>query len=96
MTACRPWLAAELHIIDPEVIVLLGATASKALLGPSFRVTRQRGKLIARPPIDDETARKNAWYVATVHPSAVLRANDRDEAYAGLVADLKVAADVLG
>ena len=96
MTACRPWLAAELHIIDPEVIVLLGATASKALLGPSFRVTRQRGKLIARPPIDDETARKSAWYVATVHPSAVLRANDRDEAYAGLVADLKVAADVLG
>jgi uracil-DNA glycosylase family protein len=96
MTACRPWLAAELHIIDPEVIVLLGATAAKALLGPSFRVTRQRGQLIPRPPIDDETARQNACYVATVHPSAVLRADDRDAAYAGLVADLKVAADVLG
>jgi hypothetical protein len=66
------------------------------LLGPSFRVTRQRGKLIPRPPIDDETARQNACYVATVHPSAVLRADDRDAAYAGLVADLQVAAGVLG
>jgi DNA polymerase len=96
MTACRPWLAAELHIIDPDVIVLLGATAAKALLGPSFRVTRQRGMLIPRPPIDDETSRQNACYVATVHPSAVLRADDRDAAYAGLVSDLKVAAEVLG
>jgi DNA polymerase len=96
MMACRPWLAAELYIIDPEVIVLLGATAAKALLGPSFRVTRRRGRLIPRPPIDDETARKNACYVATVHPSAVLRADDRDSAYAGLVADLKVAAEALG
>src|SRR4051812_23940429 len=96
MTACRPWLAAELHIIDPEVIVLLGATAAKALLGPSFRVTRQRGRLIPRPPIDDETARQLACYVATVHPSSVLRADDRDAAFAGLVSDLKVAAGVLG
>jgi uracil-DNA glycosylase len=96
MTACRPWLGAELHIIDPDVIVLLGATAAKSMLGPGFRVTRQRGRLIPRPPIDDETARKNACYVATVHPSAVLRADDRDSAYAGLVADLRVAAEVLG
>jgi uracil-DNA glycosylase len=96
MAACRPWLSAELRIIDPEVIVLLGATAAKALLGPSFRVTRQRGQLIPRPPIEDETARQNACYLATVHPSAVLRADDRDAAFAGLVADLKVAADVLG
>ncbi len=96
MTACRPWLTAELHIIDPDVIVLLGATAAKALLGPSFRVTRQRGRIIPRPPIDDETARQNACYVATVHPSAVLRADDRDAAYAGLVADLKIVAEVVG
>jgi uracil-DNA glycosylase len=95
MAACRPWLAAELRIIDPEVIVLLGATAAKALLGPSFRVTRQRGQLIPRPPIDDETARQNACYVATVHPSSVLRADDRDTAYKGLVEDLRVAAEVL-
>ena len=96
MSACRPWLAAELHIIDPDVIVLLGATAAKALLGPSFRVTKERGRLIPRPPIDDETARKDACYVATVHPSSVLRADDRDAAYEGLVADLRVAAEVLG
>jgi uracil-DNA glycosylase family protein len=96
MTACRPWLAAELRIIDPEVIVVLGATAAKALLGPSFRVTRQRGQIIPRPPIDDETARNDACYIATVHPSSVLRADDRDAAYAGLVEDLKVVAGVLG
>jgi uracil-DNA glycosylase len=95
IAACRPWLSAELRIIDPEVIVLLGATAAKALLGSSFRVTRQRGQLITRPPLDDETARQNAFYVATVHPSAVLRAEDRDAAYAGLVSDLKVAAEIL-
>jgi DNA polymerase len=95
IAACRPWLSAELRIIDPEVIVLLGATAAKSLLGASFRVTRQRGQLITRPPLDDETARQNAFYVATLHPSSVLRAENRDAAYAGLVADLKVAADVL-
>lgn len=96
ITACRPWLSAELRIIDPEVIVLLGATAAKALLGPSFRVTRQRGRPIPRPPMPDEPATQNGFYVATVHPSAVLRADDRDAAYAGLVSDLKVAAEILG
>lgn len=95
VTACHPWLAAELRIIDPDVIVLLGATAAKALLGPSFRVTRQRGQLITRPPLDEETARQNAFYVATVHPSSVLRAEDRDAAYAGLVSDLRTAAQLL-
>jgi uracil-DNA glycosylase len=95
IAACRPWLAAELRIIDPEVIVLLGATAAKALLGASFRVTRQRGQPITRPPLDDETARQDAFYVATVHPSSVLRAEDRDAAHAGLVDDLKVVAGML-
>lgn len=95
VAACRPWLSAELRIIDPEVIVVLGATAAKALLGPSFRVTRQRGRLIPRPALDDEAATQDGFYVATVHPSAVLRADDRDAAYAGLVSDLQVAAEVL-
>jgi uracil-DNA glycosylase family protein len=95
VAACRPWLSAELRIIDPEVIVVLGATAAKALLGPSFRVTRQRGRLIPRPPLEDEAATQNGFYLATVHPSAVLRADDRDAAYAGLVADLRIAAEVL-
>ncbi len=95
VAACRPWLSAELRVIDPPVIVVLGATAAKALLGPGFRVTRQRGRLIPRPPLNDETATRNGFYVATVHPSAVLRADDRDTAYAGLVADLRVAAAVL-
>ncbi|MFD5317129.1 UdgX family uracil-DNA binding protein [Streptomyces sp. NPDC127098] len=89
--ACRPWLTAELRLIEPEVIVALGATAGKALLGSSFRVTRQRG---TRLPWSGEGA---DTVVATIHPSAVLRADDaeREAAYAGLVADLKVAARAL-
>src|SRR4051812_42714424 len=66
ISACKPWLTAELRIIDPEVIVVLGATAGKALLGPSFRVTKQRGQLIPRPPLDDESATQNGFYVATI------------------------------
>jgi len=96
ITACRPWLAAELAILDPEVVVALGATAGQALLGPGFRVTKQRGLLLPRPAWEGEDASRKAGYVvATVHPSAVLRADDREEAYAGLVADLKVAAGAL-
>ncbi|GAA3529535.1 UdgX family uracil-DNA binding protein [Nonomuraea rosea] len=81
--ACRPWLSAELAAVDPQVIVVLGATAARSLLGREFRVTRQRGEPV---PLGDAVA------VATVHPSAVLRAPDRDEAYAGFLADLKTAA----
>ncbi|MEV0581497.1 UdgX family uracil-DNA binding protein [Nonomuraea sp. NPDC050310] len=81
--ACRPWLDAELTVIQPSVVVLLGATAAQSLLGRSFRVTRQRGQVL---PFHDALA------VATIHPSAVLRAPDREQAYAGLLADLKVAA----
>lgn len=90
IVACRQWLDAELAAVEPEVVVCLGATAAQALLGPAFRVTRQRGEPIAaklgEPPRD-------VTVVATVHPSSVLRAPDdsRDEAYAGLVQDLKVA-----
>ncbi len=90
MSACRPWLRAELDLVRPEVVVALGATAAKALLGGSFRVTKDRGSLLTMPGTDEEQ-----YVVATVHPSAILRADDRDAAYAGLVSDLKVAARAL-
>ena len=95
--ACKPWLVAELAIVDPEVVVCLGATAAKALLGPSFRVSRQRGTLVPRLVRDpgESAAVQNGWLTATIHPSAVLRAVDRDEAFAGLVADLRIVADLL-
>lgn len=89
--ACAPWLAAELAAVEPELIVVLGATAGKALLGPSFRVTRERGAVLER-----EVHGRPERVVATVHPSSVLRADDREAAYQGLVSDLKVAARALG
>ncbi|MBF8194066.1 UdgX family uracil-DNA binding protein [Nonomuraea sp. K274] len=85
ITACRPWLDAEMAVVRPEVIVVLGATAARALLGREFRVTHHRGEPV---PLGEALA------VATVHPSSVLRAPDRDEAYAGFLADLKAAAQV--
>jgi uracil-DNA glycosylase family protein len=84
--ACRPWLEAEVARVGPELIVCLGATAAQALLGRSFRVTRQRGEVLAS---------KLGPVLATIHPSAVLRAPDADARAAaldGLVADLRVAA----
>jgi uracil-DNA glycosylase len=96
VVACRPWLAAELRLIDPEVIVALGATAGKSLMGNDFRVTRSRGTAIPWPPPGMAAAdRRRILLVPTIHPSAVLRATDRDDAYAGLVADLEVAARML-
>ncbi|MFF7389018.1 UdgX family uracil-DNA binding protein [Streptomyces scabiei] len=91
VAACRPWLLAELRLVRPEIVVALGATAGKALLGGSFRVTKDRGTLL---PLPAEGSR-GAYVVATLHPSAVLRADDRDAAYAGLVSDLRVAAEAL-
>ena len=98
ITACRPWLVAEFALLKPELVVVLGATAAKALLGPSFRVTRSRGQLMPWPaaaqhPEDFPVAEIQA--LATIHPSAVLRADDRDAAYQSLVDDLKVAATAL-
>jgi DNA polymerase len=90
MTACGPWLAAELALVEPELIVVLGATAGKALLGSSFRVTRQRGTVL-----EEEIHGHRERVVATLHPSAVLRADDREAVYQGLVSDLKVAARAL-
>jgi uracil-DNA glycosylase len=82
--ACRPWLEAEVSRIGPRLIVALGATAAQALLGREFRVTRQHGHVLESDL---------GPTLATIHPSAVLRApgDVRDETYAGLVADLRVA-----
>ena len=98
VAACRPWLVAELASLRPEVVVLLGATAGKAVFGPAFRVTRSRGAPLDWPDIPDlaPPGERRPVALATIHPSAVLRAGDaRAEAYAGLVADLRVAAGVL-
>ena len=96
--ACRPWLEAELRQIRPEAVIVMGATAARSLLGPAFRVTRSRGQLMPWPasaqhPEDFPVADIQA--LATIHPSAVLRADDRDAAYQGLVDDLKVAASAV-
>ncbi|GAA2473576.1 UdgX family uracil-DNA binding protein [Winogradskya humida] len=99
ITACRPWLVAEFALLKPEMVIVLGATAAKSLLGPSFRVTRSRGQLMPWPAaaqFPDDFPATQAQALATIHPSAVLRADDRDQAYAGLVADLKVAAQAIG
>ncbi len=93
VVACRPWLLAELRAVRPELVLLLGATAAQSLLGPKFRLTAHRGEPL-EPPADLVELVPSA--MATVHPSAVLRAPDRDDAYAGFVADLRAAAKLLG
>jgi len=86
--ACRPWLDAELEAVQPAGIVLLGSLAGQSLLGSDYRVGDHRGRLLELPGVD-------AWVVATVHPSAALRADDREAVHAGLVDDLRLAADRL-
>jgi DNA polymerase len=104
--ACRPWLEAEFEVLKPEVVVCLGATAAKALISPSFRITKDRGRLLpwalpgSPPPGDadaDEEAPAQTWMLATTHPSAILRTPDADRpaAYDALVADLTVVAHAL-
>ncbi|MFJ7070250.1 UdgX family uracil-DNA binding protein [Streptomyces sp. NPDC101115] len=95
--ACRPWLLAELRLVSPELIVTLGATAGRSLLGPSFRVGTDRGVPQALPEVGGEAvdAAGGVRVLPTVHPSAVLRSRDREEMYAGLVADLRAAAEAL-
>ena len=86
--ACRPWLDLELELVRPDVLVLLGATAANAVLGPRFRLTEQRGTLL------DADGGTGPQRIATFHPSAVLRARDaeaRRTTYESLVADLSVA-----
>ena len=89
VAACRPWLDAELTVVKPDVLVCLGATAAQALLGRSFRVTRDRGK-----PVDSDLA---PHVLATIHPSAILRADAETRATerAALVDDLRVVASLL-
>jgi DNA polymerase len=84
VTACHPWLEAEIALIKPPVIVCLGAVAARALLGETFRVTRQRGQFISSPYAP--------WTMATIHPSAILRIPEeeaRDAAFLHFIADLK-------
>jgi DNA polymerase len=100
IVACRPWLLAEFAQLAPRVVVVLGATAAQALLGPAFRVTRQRGQLLPWPESawhaeDFAQAGRSAKVLATLHPSAILRADDRETAYRGLVDDLSVVASAL-
>jgi len=83
-SACRPWLEAELELVKPRVLVLMGATAAQSLLGRDFRLTQHRGE-----PLDSDLAE---LVTATIHPSAVLRGENRDELFQGLVDDLRVAA----
>jgi uracil-DNA glycosylase family protein len=90
VAACRPWLDREIELVRPRVVVCLGATAAQALLGRSFKVTEQRGRLFPQP----------AGHVvaATVHPSSVLRARDaggRQAQLAALARDLRTVADHL-
>lgn len=88
IAACHPWLDAEIAAVAPAIVVALGAVAAQALFGPSFRLTQHRGELLDWP--DPHTTVEAA--VATVHPSAILRAGEkRKEMYAGFVADLRLA-----
>jgi uracil-DNA glycosylase family protein len=88
--ACLPWLEAELDLIRPKILVCLGATAAQALLGRSFRVTRQRGQFVDSKLAD--------YVLATVHPSSILRARtpeERQEQMQGFIADLQRVAEAL-
>jgi len=91
--ACRPWLVAELRAVAPTVVVALGATAVRSLLGPDVKVMRDRGR-----PIERETSRGTTTFVVTAHPSAVLRVPEdvREQAYGQLVADLRLAGSLIG
>ena len=86
IAACRPWLEAELRLVKPKLLVCLGATAAQVVFGPSFRVTRERGKVLS--------AKLAPRVLATVHPSSLLRQPDeqsRKREYHRFVADLRAA-----
>jgi len=90
IAACRPWLEAEIGLVKPKVIVCLGATAAQALLGPKFKVSKQRGQFIESPLAP--------YVLATVHPSSILRAPDDETRHLEkrrFVDDLKKVAHVL-
>jgi DNA polymerase len=88
--ACRPWLEAELEVVQPRVVVCLGATAGQALLGKQFRVTKERGRWL-----ESDLAE---YVTATIHPSAILRQRDDESRHLemdGFVEDLRLVATVL-
>ncbi|MEV0799438.1 UdgX family uracil-DNA binding protein [Kribbella sp. NPDC050281] len=88
IVACRPWLDRELEIVKPELVVILGAVAARALLGSGFKVTERRGSPVQLP--DGQAA------VATVHPSAVVRSQEFRRDFAHFVDDLRAALALLG
>ena len=90
ITACRPWLAAEIAVVKPRAIICLGATAAQAVIGPKFKVTQQRGHFIESPLAE--------FVTATVHPSSILRAptdEGRRMETKRFIADLKKIAKAL-
>jgi uracil-DNA glycosylase family protein len=90
VNACMPWLRAEMDVIEPDALVLLGATAAKALLGSGFKLTEARGR-----PVESDLAQ---LVTATVHPSSILRAPDDEARYAAredFVSDLETVAEFL-
>ena len=89
VTACRPWLEAELAVVRPRVLVLLGATAAQSLLGRQFRVTQNRRRLVESDLAEAVTA--------TIHPSAILRGEpeQRETEFAAFVEDLRFVARLL-
>jgi uracil-DNA glycosylase len=94
VSACGPWLVAELSLVRPRGVLVLGGTAGKAVFGSAFRVGECRGRLLDWPatfPVNDPPD----WVLPTTHPSAVLRSRNRDEDLAAFVADLEVAAAAL-
>jgi DNA polymerase len=97
VVSCRPWLLTEIRAIAPDVVVLLGATAAKALMGNDFRLTQHRGEVL-RLPSDDKGIDLDVdpRVVATVHPSAILRgpSEEREIAFDALVADLRIVSDL--
>jgi uracil-DNA glycosylase family protein len=95
VTACGPWLVAELELVRPQGVVLLGGTAGQAIYGSSFRVGKTRGTMQQWPAAWSAVRHEPAWVLPTTHPSAVLRSRQRDEDLAAFVADLKVAAQAL-
>src|SRR5213595_1734996 len=91
IAACRPWLEAELRLVKPKLLVCLGATAAQAIFGPSFRVTRERGKVLS--------SKFAPRVLATVHPSSLLRQPDeqsREREYKRFVVDLRAALKATG
>jgi uracil-DNA glycosylase len=87
IAACRPWLDAEVALLKPRVLVCLGATAAQALLGKDFRVSRQRGELVDSPLAENT--------IATVHPSSILRGDNRELEFEEFVRDLKTVAKLI-